>query len=76
MAALSKPITNKMRYAISISRRNGATMIGLNGIVVKSHGSANIKGFANAIKNAYDEAKLAIPSQIADRVSALIDKRD
>jgi glycerol-3-phosphate acyltransferase PlsX len=33
---------------------NGAVLLGLNGIVVKSHGSADPKGFANAIKVASD----------------------
>ncbi len=33
---------------------NGAVLLGLNGIVVKSHGSADAKGFANAIKVASD----------------------
>ena len=33
---------------------NGAMFLGLNGIVVKSHGRSDAKGFANAISLAYD----------------------
>ncbi len=72
IACLSAPIMRKLGHSMSPSRRNGASLIGLNGIVVKSHGDANIKGFANAIKNAYDEIQFTIPQRIADKVTALI----
>ena len=60
LSVISGSVINRMRHSMSTSRRNGATFVGLNGIVIKSHGDANIKGFANAIKNAYDEINLAI----------------
>ena len=36
---------------------NGGPLLGLNGIVVKSHGGADAKGFANAIRIAVDLAR-------------------
>ena len=39
---------------VNPSKYNGAMFLGLNGIVVKSHGSANDQGFSNAISVAYD----------------------
>ena len=36
---------------------NGASLLGLNGIVVKSHGSADSFSYSNAIKTAYYESK-------------------
>jgi len=44
---------------------NGAIFLGLNNTVVKSHGSADEKGFYNAIKTAYELAQKNIPTQIA-----------
>ncbi len=44
----------QMRNKINPQRYNGAVMLGLNGIVVKSHGNATAVGFANAIKVASD----------------------
>ncbi len=38
------------------SEVNGGPLLGLNGIVVKSHGGAEVRGFANAIKVALDLA--------------------
>jgi phosphate acyltransferase len=72
MALLSWPIMTQMKQDMSTSKRNGASMIGLNGIVIKSHGAADVTAFANAIKNAYDEGQRRIPEQIAERVSSLI----
>ncbi len=72
LALISKSVINRLNNALSISRRNGASFAGLNGIVIKSHGDASIKGFANAIKNAYDEVQLAIPGRIAQAYDALM----
>lgn len=44
----------KLRNMMNPQNYNGAVLLGLNGIVVKSHGSADAKGFANAIKVASD----------------------
>ena len=51
---LAKPAFNKMRARIDPRRYNGATFLGLNGIVVKSHGGTDGFGFANAIGVAVD----------------------
>jgi phosphate acyltransferase len=51
---LAKPGFNKMRARIDPRRYNGATFLGLNGIVVKSHGGTDGFGFANAIGVAVD----------------------
>lgn len=46
---ISKPATALVSHHLDPNNYNGGIMLGLNGIVVKSHGSANINGFANAI---------------------------
>lgn len=47
--ALSKPALHTLRVHLDPNNHNGAVFLGLNGLVVKSHGSANPKGVANAI---------------------------
>ena len=47
--ALSKPALHMLRVHLDPNNHNGAVFLGLNGLVVKSHGSANAKGVANAI---------------------------
>lgn len=48
-ALLAKPALNKLRMKMDPRRYNGAMMLGLNGICVKSHGGTDGLGFANAI---------------------------
>ena len=47
----------KMREKVDPRRYNGAVMLGLNGIVVKSHGSTDKEGFSNALLVAYEMVK-------------------
>jgi glycerol-3-phosphate acyltransferase PlsX len=46
---LSRPALHLLRVHLDPNNHNGAVFLGLNGIVVKSHGSADAKGIANAI---------------------------
>ena len=48
--ALSKPALNLLKHHLDPNNHNGAVFLGLNGLVVKSHGSARDKGVANAIR--------------------------
>jgi glycerol-3-phosphate acyltransferase PlsX len=48
-ALIAMPALKKMRAKLDPSSVNGGPLLGLNGIVVKSHGGADAKGFANAI---------------------------
>ena len=43
---------------------NGASMVGLNGVVIKSHGGADRVSFANAVRVAITEARNGVPAQI------------
>ncbi len=63
---ISRPATELMRHHLDPNNHNGAILLGLNGVVVKSHGSANAKGVANAISVA---AKLAA-GKLTDRIAA------
>ncbi|AMK24553.1 phosphate acyltransferase PlsX [Sphingobium sp. TB-6] len=46
---ISKPAMHLLRHHLDPNNHNGAVFLGLNGVVVKSHGSANDKGVANAV---------------------------
>ncbi len=46
---ISRPATELLRHHLDPNNHNGAVFLGLNGVVLKSHGSANDKGVANAI---------------------------
>jgi phosphate acyltransferase len=62
---ISRPATELMRHHLDPNNHNGAVFLGLNGVVVKSHGSANAKGVANAIGVA---AKL-VTNNITQRIT-------
>ena len=53
------------------ARYNGAILLGLNGISVKSHGSATAKGFAAAIKVAIDLAEIDFTTQLKSELSII-----
>ena len=55
---------NKMRKRMDPGAVNGGPLLGLNGIVVKSHGSADAKGFASAIRVAADLARSDFAAEI------------
>ena len=46
---VSRPATELLRHHLDPNNHNGAVFLGLNGVVVKSHGSANAMGVANAV---------------------------
>ncbi len=66
----ARPSLNALRTRLNPSRYNGATMVGLNGIVIKSHGGADLFGFQRAIEVAIQEARNGIPAKIAERLGA------
>ena len=61
---LARPALRKFRRRIDPRRYNGAILLGLNGIVVKSHGGTDALGFANAIGVAIDMAANDIINKI------------
>ncbi|MFL6747090.1 MAG: phosphate acyltransferase PlsX [Sphingomicrobium sp.] len=64
--ALSKPALNLLKVHLDPNNHNGAVFLGLNGLVVKSHGSANYKGLANAIGVAASMVRNDITRKIGD----------
>ncbi|MCL9774304.1 phosphate acyltransferase PlsX [Vibrio methylphosphonaticus] len=54
---------------------NGASLLGLRGIVIKSHGSADVPALVNAIGEAVHEVRRQVPNQISDRLEAVLLER-
>ena len=61
---LMKKSLNTLKHKLDPRNRNGALLLGLNGIVVKSHGGADSLGFAAAIDIAFEFAKLGVGDKI------------
>lgn len=51
---LSRPVLNRLRDRVDNRRYNGAALLGLRGIVIKSHGSADIYAFGYALQRAHE----------------------
>ncbi len=63
---ISRPATQLLRDHLDPNNHNGAVFLGLNGLVVKSHGSANELGVATAIGAAAKMVKADLARRIAD----------
>jgi glycerol-3-phosphate acyltransferase PlsX len=63
---ISRPATQLLRDHLDPNNHNGAVFLGLNGIVVKSHGSANENGIATAIGNAAKLVRADLTRRIAE----------
>ena len=68
-ALLAAPVLNSFRRRVDYRRYNGATLVGLRGVVVKSHGSADAVGFEHAIARAADEVSNDLLRRISSRLS-------
>src|SRR6266850_8084832 len=69
--AMALPVINAFRRRVDPRRYNGASLLGLKGIVVKSHGSADSFGFHFAIQRAYDEAHNDMLHGISERMASI-----
>jgi glycerol-3-phosphate acyltransferase PlsX len=61
----SIPALKAIKKRFDPGQHNGASMVGLNGVVIKSHGNADAASFANAIRVAIVEARKGVPSQVS-----------
>lgn len=70
-ALFAMPVLNHFKRRVDHRRYNGATLLGLRGIVVKSHGSADHFSFCNALERAADIVRSGVLSRITERVAQL-----
>ena len=67
---IARPVLRTFSQRIDPRRYNGASLLGLQGIVIKSHGSADAVAFANAIHIAFLEIQKAVPQRINKHLAA------
>jgi glycerol-3-phosphate acyltransferase PlsX len=70
-AAVSWPVIRRFRRRVDSRRYNGAALLGLKGIVVKSHGSADRLAFATALARAYSEASHGLIDRIGEEIARI-----
>lgn len=70
-ALLALPALRAMRRRIDPGAINGGPLLGLNGIVIKSHGGADAKGYANAIRVAVDLARSDYTAKVGANLKRL-----
>ena len=63
-AIAASPVLRRLQREMDPRNYNGASLVGLNGIVIKSHGSADAHAFQHAIETALVEVKNQVPQQI------------
>ena len=69
IALIAKPIMNDFKSRVDPGKYNGASLLGLKGVVVKSHGNADIDSFFQAIREAYLEAHAKITDKISKQLT-------
>jgi len=69
------PVLNAFKKRYDPRRYNGASLIGLRGIVIKSHGNADRLSFSNAIGIAIKEVEKDVPARIGQRVTTIFAER-
>lgn len=72
---MARPALNAFRRKIDPRRYNGASLLGLQGIVVKSHGSADAVAFENALDEAVTEVANNVPQRINKQLENLLVER-
>ena len=70
---VSWPVVRSLRREFDPRTYNGASMVGLNGVVIKSHGSADALSFENAIRVAMIEAQKGVPVHIANSLKEQVE---
>jgi len=72
IGVLALPLLRRLRADLAPARHNGASFLGLQGIVVKSHGSAGVQGFQSAIQRALIEIQENLPQRVSGRLEDLL----
>lgn len=69
VAVIAMPALKGFKHRVDPRRYNGASLLGLRGIVMKSHGGADVLAFHNALQRAYEEATSGVLERIAGYVT-------
>ncbi len=75
LAAFALPLLKRVYSKLNPDQYNGASLIGLRGIVVKSHGNASKTAFYYAIKEAIKEVERNVPQKIEHKINQVLVER-
>lgn len=73
VALFAMPVLNHFKKRVDHRRYNGAALLGLRGLVFKSHGSADAFSFEQALNRAYDAARHRLLDRVHDRIAATLE---
>ena len=69
---LALPLLKRLRSDLAPAQHNGASFLGLQGIVIKSHGATGVEGFKSAIRRAMAEIQNDLPQRLHGRLEDLL----
>ncbi len=69
---IALPVLKAFKRRIDPREYNGASLVGLQGIVIKSHGGADALAFSNAIHEAVQEVDKNVPQRISQQLEAIL----
>lgn len=75
VACLAWPVLRSFRQRVDPRHYNGASFVGLQGTVIKSHGNADPIAFESAIETAVLEAERGVPQRIHDRLAETLSQQ-
>ena len=67
-ALVAMPVLRRFKHRVDHRRYNGAALLGLRGLVFKSHGSADAYAFEQALTRAYDAARNRLLDRVHERI--------
>jgi phosphate acyltransferase len=73
---IALPVLRSLRMRIDPREYNGASFVGLRGIVIKSHGSADVIAFARAISEAVAEIRKNVPDRISQHLQSVLSQAE
>ncbi|MDH5435648.1 MAG: phosphate acyltransferase PlsX [Gammaproteobacteria bacterium] len=76
LGLMAMPVLKAFKKRIDPRNYNGASFVGLQGIVIKSHGGADVHAYAIAIKEAVLEVKKNVPEMINNQLEGLLASRE
>jgi phosphate acyltransferase len=68
-ACIASPVLRAFKQRVDHRRYNGASLLGLRGVVIKSHGSADAVAFQYALQRAMEEVQSGVLRRISERVA-------
>ncbi|HUN00673.1 MAG TPA: phosphate acyltransferase PlsX [Halothiobacillus sp.] len=75
-AVIAMPVLKRLKKRLDPGRYNGASFLGLQGIVIKSHGGADVAAFMSALNVALREIEKDVPRRIDLRLGQLLNEKE